>query len=52
MMSYVDRYLGILFQYLKDTYKDEEILVSLFSDHGQGYLIPDRGQFLGSESYV
>lgn len=49
MMSYVDRYLGMLFQYLKDTYKDEEILISLFADHGQGYLIPDGGQFLGPE---
>lgn len=45
MMTYIDRYLGMLFQFLEDTYEDDEIIISLFSDHGQGYLIPDGGQF-------
>lgn len=49
MLQYVDRYLGMLFQYLENTYEDDEILVSLFSDHGQGYLVPDGGEFLGPE---
>lgn len=49
MMTYIDRYLGMLFQLLEDTYEDDEIIISLFSDHGQGYLIPDGGQFLGPE---
>ena len=49
MMTYIDRYLGMLFRFLEDTYEDDEIIISLFSDHGQGYLIPDGGQFLGPE---
>ena len=49
MLQYMDRYLGMLFSYLEHTYKENEIVVALFSDHGQGYLIPENGQFLGPE---
>ena len=40
MLRRVDKLLKLLYEYLEEQYKDEEILVSLFSDHGQGYLVP------------
>ena len=42
----VDRKLSSLYQYIEDNYKEDEILVSLFSDHGQGFLIPPGQEFL------
>ena len=49
MLQYMDRYLGMLFSYLENTYEENELIVALFSDHGQGFLIPEDGQFLGPE---
>jgi len=34
----IDLYLGILFNHIKDNYKDDDVLVSLCSDHGRGFL--------------
>ncbi|RRD92129.1 hypothetical protein EII17_14365 [Clostridiales bacterium COT073_COT-073] len=48
-MHYVDRYLGILFQFLEEEFAGEDILVTLFSDHGQGYLVPNGEFFLADE---
>lgn len=48
-MKYVDRYLGILFDYLRENFSEDEILVTLFSDHGQGFLVPNGGFFLADE---
>ena len=45
----LDIYLGILFNYLEKNFKDEEILISLISDHGQGFLIPEGKAFLSEE---
>ena len=42
-------WLGILFNYIKRNYDDEEIIISLFSDHGQGYMVPDGSDFLSKE---
>lgn len=42
----VDRKLAALYQYIEDHYAEEEILVSLFSDHGQGYLVKPEEEFL------
>ncbi len=42
----VDRKLASLYQYIEDNYKDNEILVSLFADHGQGFLIQPGQEFL------
>lgn len=42
----VDRKLSSLYQYIEDNYQEEEILVSLFADHGQGFLIPPGQEFL------
>lgn len=46
-MKYVDRCLYVLYQYIEEHYRDEEILVSIFGDHGQGYLIKPEEHFLG-----
>ena len=35
----LDRYFGILFDYLMENYKDDEYVVSLFSDHGTAFLV-------------
>lgn len=49
-MHYVDRWLHYLYDYIESNYKDEEILISLFSDHGQGYLIErEDAHFLSEE---
>ena len=45
----MDRWLHVLYSYLEENYKDEEIIVSLFADHGQGYLIERDGHFLSKE---
>ncbi|KEH88680.1 MULTISPECIES: sulfatase-like hydrolase/transferase [Clostridium] len=38
----IDRYLGLLFNYIKDNYKEDEYIISLVADHGQGYFIKDK----------
>ncbi len=48
-MRYVDRYLGILFDYLEENFGKEDILVTLFADHGQGYLVKNEDFFLADE---
>ncbi|MDO4720825.1 MAG: sulfatase-like hydrolase/transferase [Peptostreptococcaceae bacterium] len=45
-MKYVDKYLGILFEHIRKTFSDQEVLVTLFSDHGQGFLIHEGEFFL------
>lgn len=47
--KYVDRWLHILYSYLEENYKEKDIVVSLFSDHGQGYLIGEGKHFLSKE---
>lgn len=44
----VDTYLGLLFNYIKENFNEDDFLISLFSDHGQGYLIKDN-EFLEEE---
>lgn len=46
---YIDLHLNQLYNYINENYKDDEIIVSLFSDHGQGYLVPDDGHFISKE---
>ena len=41
--------MASLYQYIEDNYKDEEIVVSLFADHGQGYLVKPEEDFLCDE---
>lgn len=45
----LDFYLGILYDYLSKTYRDEEIIVSLFSDHGTSFLVQDGKPFLSEQ---
>lgn len=45
-IEYLDRRLSSLYQYIEENYKDEDIIVSLFADHGQGYLVKPDEQFL------
>ena len=44
----IDTYLGILFNYIRDNFREDEIIISLISDHGQGYLV-ESDEFLDEE---
>lgn len=46
---YVDYWLHILYSYLEENFTEDEVIVSLFSDHGQGYLIERDAHFLEKE---
>lgn len=48
-IQYFDMLFGFLYIYIENNYTDDEILISLFADHGQGYLIPTGKQFLSKE---
>jgi tetratricopeptide (TPR) repeat protein len=41
----IDFYLGMLYEYIKSMYSEDEILVLLFSDHGQTFLKNDPSFF-------
>ena len=45
-IEYLDRRLAGLFQYIEEQYKEDEIIVSLFADHGQGYFVKPEDEFL------
>ncbi len=45
-MKYVDRCLGALYRYLEESYQEDEMVISMFGDHGQGYLIGEDEHFL------
>lgn len=45
MASRIDILLNMLFQYIESNYNDEDILVSLYADHGQGYFVPEGKHF-------
>ncbi len=38
----IDFYLGIIYDYINKFYEEDEVLVTLFSDHGQAFLDNDR----------
>ena len=46
LLKYIDRALKELFDYIEINYTDEEMLVSMFGDHGQGYLLEEGEPFL------
>ena len=48
-VEYIDRRLASLYQYIEEHYKEDEIVVSLFADHGQGYLVKQDEDFLSDE---
>jgi membrane-anchored protein YejM (alkaline phosphatase superfamily) len=45
-MQYVDRQLGILYRYIKENYQKDEVIVTLFSDHGNGFNVDWNQPFL------
>lgn len=45
MAHRIDMLLNVIYQYVENNYKDEDILVTLFADHGQGFLIQPKGHF-------
>lgn len=47
--QYFDMLFGVLYSYIQNNYTDDEILISLFADHGQGYLVPEDKHFLSKE---
>lgn len=49
MLGCVDRQLKTLYDYIDSNYSRDEVVIALFSDHGQGYLVPEEGFFLGPE---
>lgn len=42
----VDRKLAALYQYIEEEYEENDILIALFADHGQGYLVKPEEEFL------
>lgn len=42
----VDRELGRLYRFLEQEYRDEEMVVGLFADHGQGFMVKEGEHFL------
>ncbi|NFE10608.1 sulfatase [Clostridium botulinum] len=44
----IDTYLSLLFNYIKDNYEENDFIVSLVADHGQGYLVKSD-EFLDEE---
>ncbi len=42
----IDRYLHILYQYISEHYREEEVLISMFSDHGTAFLVDDDEPFV------
>lgn len=47
--SHVDVLLGLLYHYLENKYQDNEMIVSLFADHGQSFLVPPNEHFMCKE---
>lgn len=48
-IEYVDRKLAGLYQYIENNYEENEIVITLFADHGQGYLVRPEEEFLCDE---
>lgn len=48
-ITYIDTLLGLLYSYIENNYSNDEIIISLFADHGQGYLVPNNHHFLSKE---
>lgn len=45
-LARIDTYLNILYNYITEKYGDDEFIVSLVSDHGQGYFIKENEEML------
>lgn len=49
MAHYIDRWLQYLYSFIEENYTDDEIVISVFADHGQGYFIQNPDHFIGRE---
>ena len=47
--TYLDTLFQSLFDYILRNYEEDEFVISLFADHGQGYLVPKEHHFLSKE---
>lgn len=45
----IDLHLSNLLHYVKGNYKEDEVLIIIHSDHGQGYFVDNPSQFLHEE---
>ncbi|MDY3908391.1 MAG: sulfatase-like hydrolase/transferase [Eubacterium sp.] len=45
----IDFYLSILYSYIEENYKDEEIIISFFSDHGTAFIVEDDQPFVSDQ---
>lgn len=45
MMRKIDFYLGILYQYIESNYSENEYVITINSDHGQGFITEDEYLF-------
>lgn len=45
----IDFYLSLLYSYIDENYNDEEIVISLFSDHGTAFIVEDGQPFVSDQ---
>lgn len=45
----IDFFLSSLYSYIEENYKDEEIIISLFSDHGTAFIVEDDQPFVSDQ---
>lgn len=45
-MQKMDLYLSLLYQYLKENYQENEMIVTFFSDHGTAFLVDNDQPFI------
>lgn len=48
-LRHIDLYLNNVYQYIRDHYKKDEIVVTLISDHGNGFNVRDGQPFLSDQ---
>lgn len=46
MAKRIDVLLNTIYQYLESNYKEDDLIISLFADHGQGYFVRDNEHFM------
>lgn len=45
-MKKIDVFLSLLYHYLEENYKDEELVITFFSDHGTAFLVDNEEPFI------
>lgn len=45
----IDLYLSLMYHYLNENYADEELVVTLFSDHGTAFLVDNEEPFVSHQ---